>query len=342
MAAVRKRINKAGQVSYFVEIRKKGFPAQRSTFKKMSDAKAWASQIESDIQTGKIKTQIAASQHTLTETIDRYSKTILQQKKSAANQARQLNWWSDQIGVYALSEIKRDTIAQCRDKLLETKSAGTVTGYLAALSHLFTVAVNDWEWIDNNPVSRVSKPKLPKGRDRTLSDSEREKLLHACKLSSNKYLYTIVVLALSTGMRKSEILNLRWSDIDISKNQIILRDTKNGDKRNVPLFDKALELVKALKQTSNTELLFPGRNKAKPVLIDVPFVAAVKAANIDNFTFHDLRHSAATYALQSGAGYVELAALLGHKTLDMVKRYAHVTPNHAASIVQNMNSKIFK
>ena len=181
------------------------------------------------------------------------------------------------------------------------------------------------------------------GPDGKTIEGERTRLLNACKKSSNSDLHTIVVLALSTGMRQGEILNLRWPDVDLNNGRIILHETKNDERRVVPLLGHALELLKASSKVRrlDTDLLFPGRNPQKPVFIRAPWLEAVKVAGIENLKFHDLRHSAASYMLMSGASLGEIAELLGHKTLAMVKRYSHLSESHAAGVVARMNERIF-
>lgn len=166
----------------------------------------------------------------------------------------------------------------------------------------------------------------------------------ACKESRYEHLYTIVVLALSTGMRQGEILNLRWSDVDLNRGRMILHETKNGERRAVPLLGYAQELVNQLSKIRriDTDLLFPGRNPTSPVFVRIPWMAAIKLAKIEDFRFHDLRHSAASYLLMSGASLGEIAEILGHKTLQMVKRYSHLSESHAAGVVEKMNHQLFR
>ncbi len=152
------------------------------------------------------------------------------------------------------------------------------------------------------------------------------------KASRNPYLYTVVVLALSTGARRGELLGLQWSDIDLKRGALIFRETKNGQVRTVPLTGKALEL---LSQSRGTGLVFPtGIREA--------FESALRRAGIGNFRFHDLRHTFASYLAMSGASLSELAEALGHKTLSMVKRYTHLTEGHTRQVVARMNTAIFK
>lgn len=190
---------------------------------------------------------------------------------------------------------------------------------------------------------KVTKPKEPRGRVRFLCDDERISLLKACKESSNEYLYPVVVLALSTGMRQGEIMNLRWEDIDLFKGRITLHETKNGDRRTVPLKGHALELMQKLRfqQQRDLGLIFPGKKPNKPMDLRFPWEQALKKANIKNYRFHDNRHSCASYLLAQKATLAEIAEVLGHKTLQMVKRYAHLSEEHASTIVEQMNQQIF-
>jgi len=192
-------------------------------------------------------------------------------------------------------------------------------------------------------MAKVTRMREPRGRVRFLSDDERNRLLKACQDSPNPYLYAVVVLALSTGMRSGEIMGLTWDDVDLNQGRAILHETKNGERRVVSLGGKALELLKvhARIRRLDTALLFPGKNPAKPMDLRAPWLAALKAAEIEDFRFHDLRHSAASYLAMNGASLAEIAEVLGHKTLQMVKRYSHLSEAHTANVVARMNQAIF-
>lgn len=156
-------------------------------------------------------------------------------------------------------------------------------------------------------------------------------------------LYPVVVLALATGMRRGEVMNLRWPQVDLKRGRVLLRDTKNGTSRTLPLASVALEVVAALGRVRrlDTDLLFHGHDVTKPFALDNHWRAAVHKAGLQDFRFHDLRHSAASYLAMNGASTIEIAAVLGHKTLAMVKRYSHLSNSHTESVVAAMNQKIF-
>jgi integrase len=205
------------------------------------------------------------------------------------------------------------------------------------------VAVRDWQWLDENPLLKISKPAESRGRTRFLEKTELEQLLRACEASRNAHLHIVVVLAVSTGMRQGEILGLRRKDVDCEAGSIILATTKNDDIRIVPLAGKALALLRARLQQPGVpeDLVFPGRKPARPSEISVAWANAVKKAGLSDFRFHDLRHSAASFLVDCGATDVQIAAVLGHRTLQMVKRYAHLRNSIAAKKVAEMNALIF-
>jgi len=344
MANIRKRTNKDGSISYRVDVRLKGYPPQRATFRRLTDAKKWEQHTEAAIREGRYFKTTEARKHTLAEAIDRYQESVLPAKKDRKKQAAQLDMWKVEIGAYTLAEVTPSLLGEVRDKLAKDRSPATVVRYLAVISHLFTIAVNEWGWLEDNPMRKVRKPKEPRGRVRILSDEERKSLLDACKKSNKPYLHTVVVLALSTGMRQGEVMSLRWQDIDLNKGLITLHETKNDERRTVPLSGYALELLTEHSKVRrlDTDLLFPGKNPQKPLLIRSSWLAAIKKANISDFRFHDLRHSAASYLAMSGATLTDISAILGHKTLQMVKRYSHLTEQHTAKVVTAMNEKIFQ
>ena len=149
-------------------------------------------------------------------------------------------------------------------------------------------------------------------------------------MSRNSSLYTIVVLALSTGARRGELLSLHWSDVDLTREMLTFRKTKNGETRAVPLTGYALDVLsqRAQSRRRDTTLVFPNSTGTRPMSIREAFEYAVQRAGVMNFRFHDLRHSAASYLAMGGASLAEIAEVLGHKTLQMTKRYTHLTESH--------------
>ena len=357
MAAIETRRSADGTTGYRAKVRLKGFPSQSATFERKTDAKEWAKQTEASIREGRYFKTTEAKKHTIADFIDRYLCEIEKKNpKRFVDVKKLLNWWKKEVGAYLLSDLTRALIAEQRDKLLNStgrnvskgnlvqRSPSTVNRYMVALGHALTIAANEWEWIHENPMRKISKLPEPRGRVRFLDDDERERLLETCKTLTNPHLHTLVVLALSTGARHGELIKLRWGDIDWDRKVITLHDTKNKERRLLPLMHYARELMEAHHKTRSlaSDLVFPSpSNLMRPWDSRSSWLSALKKANIQNFRFHDLRHSCASYLAMNGASLAEIAEVLGHKTLQMVKRYAHLSEAHTAKVVQRMNERIF-
>jgi integrase len=342
MATFTKREAK-GKTVWGAQIRRKGQPSLSATFERLTDAKRWAARQEVAISEARAVPGSAARRHTVAEVVDRYRAAVLPQKrpKTIVNQQKHLGWWRDRIGYLRLSDVTPAIITDHRDLLAHDHAPATVKRYLAALSHAFTIAIREWQWMEDNPCKRVSKPSEPRGRVRFLTDEERQRLLGVCTASASRYLSLVVLIALSTGFRKGEILRLQWPDVDLTRGRLISHETKNSARRTVPLTGPALEQMRqhARVRRIDTQLVFPNTHGTKPLDIRTAWETALKQANVPDFRFHDLRHSAASYLAMSGASLAEIAEILGHKTLAMVKRYAHLTEAHTAGVVARMNAK---
>ncbi|NDH68656.1 MAG: site-specific integrase [Gammaproteobacteria bacterium] len=352
MAMIEERKSKSGAVSYRVKVRMKGHKPQEATFKRKTDAKNWASSIETAIRERRHFKCSEAKKRTVGELIDKYTASVLPQKSDSmkAAQATQLAWWKEKAGYYVLADFTTQVITALREELAsgitprgEKRTNSTVNRYLAALSHALSTASDEWEWLESNPMLKIKRHAENQGRVRYLDDDERIKLLDACKQSSNQQLYTIVVLALSTAMRKSEILNLTRKTVFLKEGFVILDKTKNGSRRRVPIIGYAHDLLlNQLKVARlDSDYIFSSKDGKKPIDIKRPWEVAIKRAGINDFRFHDLRHSAASYLAMNGASNRDLMEILGHRTLQMTSRYSHLSDSHVSSVVGNMNDKIF-
>lgn len=362
MAAIRERKDQNGKVSYQAQVRIQGYPPQSKTFLRKTDAKQWAIQTETEIRTGMTIRKSTASKHTVREMLERYRDNVLIDKANGGKDHKtHIAWWIDELGHYALSEVTTDLVTRSMDKLKKSKTRlgkspapATVLRYLMALSHAFNVARKQWNWCESSPVENVQRPKVKNERTRYLTDTEREALLHACKNSPNADLYLVVLLAISTGMRKGEIMGMRWQDIhtapDQSFTRVHLTKTKNDKARSVLLTSPALELLEerrtklldGLQAKTATGLIFPGGvHEDQPVDLRKPWGSALQAAGIEEFRFHDLRHTTASYLAMNGASLLSISKVLGHQTTKMTERYSHLATSHIDEVVRSMNQKKF-
>ncbi len=345
MAAINKHTDAKGQIAYRVRVRLKGQPVQSATFKRLTDAKKWAQQTEAAIREGRYFNMTESHRRTLAELIDRYLVRVLPEKRQSTQTAQRVHlaWWKDEIGALSLAQVDAPRIADCRDKLTdEGRTPATANRYMAALSHCLTYAKKDLQWITSNPCLDVRKGKETRGRVRFLSGDERTRLLDACKQSSCKALYPAALLAVSTGMRRGEQFSLTWRTVDTQTGRIILEDTKNGERRTAIATGPALDELRKLAKVRriDCDLVFPGQRKT-PIILTKPWYAALKAAEIEDFRWHDLRHSFASELAMSGATLAEIAEAMGHKTLAMVKRYSHLTEGHISKVVERMTARVF-
>ena len=348
MAQIREHILKNGKKSFFVRIRLKGSPDQTASFERLTDAKIWIQQTEAAIREGRYSATARSKKHTFSDLVDRFIENTIHLKvKNERYYKTQLGWWRDKIGNILLAEITPALIIEYRDMLAQTKtvrgakkSNATVNRYMAALSSAISTAVKEWGWMEDNPVRKVSKLKEPRGRVRYLSDEERGRFLDACKESQNLDLYTVVILSMSTGGRQNEIWGLRWSNVDLKNGFVTFEDTKNNEPRSVPIQGLALELIEERSNKTSGGLVFPSMTDPKRHFdFRRPFQMALKAAQIEDFRWHDLRHCTASYLVMSGVDMRTVAEILGHKNLQMTQRYSHLSPAHLKDAVAKMNNK---
>ncbi|MGK2905955.1 MAG: tyrosine-type recombinase/integrase [Desulfuromonadales bacterium] len=351
MGVIDERKTKEGKPNFRARVRLKGYPQQVATFSRKTDAKKWIQETETFIRDGRYFKTVEAKKHTFGNMIDKYIRDVIPNRsKGKDKQIALVTWWKGELGEYCLADVTSSMIGEQRDRLLREKtyrgsprSPATVVRYLAALSHVYSVAVKEWEWLESNPVRRVRKPTEPRGRVRFLNEVERKSLLAECFQSDNKLLYPIVILAISTGMRQGEIFRLKWADIDFKRHQLVIHETKNNERRVVPIVSvahKALKEYGKVRQL-DSEFVFPAAVQSGGQVIRKAWASALEKAKITDFRFHDLRHSAASYLAMNGATLAEIAEVLGHKTLAMVKRYAHMSDAHTMKVVERMNEHIF-
>ena len=342
LATFTKRKTKDGKIRWRVRVRFQGYPDLTKTFRTKEEAQTWAIHQESQIKLGKNVPTVEQRRRTLSDLIDRYIEEVIPIKdhnKDRKKTEAQLRFWKEQLGPIALIHLSPDMIAKCRDQLLDQVQKPTVNRYLAALGGALKHGRKEWRWLIDDPMRDVGRFKETSGLERVLTDTERQILLKECE--SNPPLYLAVFLALSTGMRRSEIRFLTWDQIDLEKQFIYLEATKNGLHRNVPLSEKAFELLTLhkLQRDKDSEFIFPSRTKSTgPWDWQNAFATVRERVGLEDLRFHDLRHCAASYLAMSGCTAPEIASILGHKTLVMVQRYTHIADQHNKKILQRMNN----
>jgi len=346
MATYRKRTSASGEDIFQVQVRLRGFPPQVASFARITDARKWAAATESAIREGRYFKTVEGKKHTFADLADRYATQVIPRKKHTRMGLNHLVFWKSKLGHYLLSDITPALLIEMREHLQNGKrSDTTVNRYWATLSHAFTLASTEWQWCEDNPCRKIRKFKEPRGRMRYLSEDERDRLLEACRLKRNPDLYHAIVLSLATGARHGEIMKVQWHQIDFRRRVITLFETKNDEVRLLHLSDPVLDILHERHRTRrlDSELVFPQIvNPKRPADLRRQFENVLEECQITNFRWHDLRHTAASYLAMDGASLAEIAEFLGHKTLEMVKRYTHLSQPHTAKIVDSMNKAMFK
>lgn len=301
------------------------------------------------------------------DAIDRYLREVTPTKKPTTQRVEKLRAESLKVyfGKYSLAAINEDIVAEFRDhrltekwqrnprkrgaetkdqKWIEGKSANTVRLDLALLGHLFTVAIREWRLgLVRNPVSNIRKPSPCNGRDRRLTPDEEKNLRAAVGAHSNPMLRWIFEIAIETGMRSSEITSLRLSQVDAKRRLVRLRNTKNEDARTVPLsILAASNFAAAIANPTRPEgcdLVFfgePGKDGVRrPYNFNKVWLNIEAKLGIADFRFHDLRHEAVSRFVEAGLSDQEVAAISGHKSMQMLRRYTHL---RAEDLVKKLDS----
>ena len=271
---------------------------------------------------------------------------------------QRLGWWSAQLGAVRLDEVTDDHLHVAIESLTgqaaryyagkdadghaihkakrKPIAPATLNRYAASISAVFTwairrrVAPKGWD----HPGRRIERRPENNEKTRFLSGDERDRLLSACKASKWPRLYLLVLMALTTGARKGELQGLRWPDVDLAQRLAHVGRTKNGDPRALPLVPAVVEELQRFKPDNNTGLVFlSARHPGQAYAFEPMFHEAMRVARIKGVTFHTMRHSCASMLAQSGATLLEIADVLGHRQLQMTKRYSHLTTTHKTAMV---------
>lgn len=340
-------------VKFRARFRRKGYPEVFKTTSDLISAKRWLAEQERSILIGELHpTAMIGNKHTFSDAVNRYKEEELPKKgNDAKNRLYHLISFEKHLGKLKFSSIRASDIKDAllsieKDKAKDGKqlAPATIVRYLASISHLFSMAWKEWEWISENPIKKISKPSVSNARQRYLSHDELSRLLKETKKSKCPILLTTTVLALSTGMRDGEIMGLKIGDIKKDQQLIILRKSKNGEPRFIPLKGYAYTLLlEHLSENSNpNSLLFPSPDDPKrPYDTRSAWRLALKRAGIKDFRRHDLRHTTASYHRMNGKGLHDIGSLLGHKDARSTARYAHISTEYKSKMVEELDQELF-
>jgi integrase len=310
-------------IGWQVRVRKKGYPLQVKTFDKKAQAQVWARQIETEMDRGIWQDRGEAERTTVNDLLDRFAREILPTKRGDAGKVMPyIRALKAGLGEKALAALSSRDVAEYRDARLSTGlKSQTVRHDLSLLSRAIKQGMMEWGIAlpAGNPVLNVRMPAPSRPRDRRLIGDEEERMLNALSDCENAYMRPLMLFALETAARLGELLDLRWKDIDFSKKIAVLYDTKNGEDRTIPLSTPAFAVLHSLPRDLAGRV-FPISESA----VEQAWRRARKRAAIEDLHFHDLRHEATSRLFEKGLNPMQVAAITGHKTLQMLKRYTHL------------------
>lgn len=342
-----------GPYQWEASVRRKGFPQERKTLESKKEAQDWAREVERAMRLGQYVPMGKSEKAIFGDLIDRYAREVSPSKKNCTSETQILARIKARLGQYSLVAITSELVCKVRDELVDGgRAASTVNHYLNAISVVIDMAIKEWGYpMSANPVANVSRPAQPNGRDRRLLPGEEKRILRECRRYRNPVLEPLVCLALETAMRQGELFGLVWENIDFKKSVAMLRDTKNGEDRSVPLSPEAVLLLTKLRSPSEgVTVLTRGKVfRANTAATRIAFMRAIERARkkylaaceragveadpriLVDLTFHDLRHEATSRLFERDVfDMMEISSITGHKTLSMLKRYTHLRAENLA------------
>ena len=315
MASIRKRGGK-----YHAQVRKSGYPPLTKTFSTLTTAKRWASTTEADMERN--LHVVIPDKTLLRELLERYEEDVSPLHKSHQVEKYRLKTLQTHLGDQRVSMLSPALICKYRDTRLRAVSPASLKRELVILSSVLNTAIKEWGInLQNNPVSMVSLPKVGNGRDRRLEFGEEEKLL-----SVSGELKRIIIVALETGMRRGEILNIKKSHIDFARQTLLIPLTKTDTPRTIPLSSRAIEALRAQLRGSQNVITIEETTLFSYTArgLSGAFLRLCRKHKLDNLHFHDLRHEATSRFFEKGLNPVEVATITGHKDTRMLMRYTHL------------------
>lgn len=339
-------IRKLKSNRYQVQIRLKGFEPVFRSFNTRKDALNFVKAVEADTELLRKLGKAPALIPTFSEFVSKY---MAQYSGKDPSTVGRLNWWCEQFGNQPLTKIDEFMVDDGLNRLSRSGLTGsTVNRYKSSLSAVFIYFIQHPDYKRTgytNPVRKESVGRFRENpsKDRFLNQSEQQALLATCRVSNWPRLYLLVLMALTTGARKGELLNLRWQDVDLADRTAFLAMTKNGKPRKLPLTTNVVqELMKF--RSLLTDRVFPASYITKDRSITElgafdpkkPWVIALKAAGIQDCRFHDLRHTAASNLVKAGRTLFEVGILLGHSSPVMTQRYSHLAIEDTRSMVDKV------
>ena len=314
MATVRKTPNGTWQVI----IRRKGLPQKSKTFKKKADADRYGRNTEAAIEQGVFVDRSRASIITCSELLAQYVNDVVQYKPCYAVDRYLIKPLIASLGSYTLDTLTPQVLSQYRDERLRTLTGSSVKRELGFIQRAINYAIKDLgiRLAEGNPISLIRMPKENPPREKIPSDTELDMILGT--VSPN--MIPLIEFAIETCMRRSELLRVKWADVDFDRRVLLIPISKNGRSRRIPLTTKAVCILKGLNESDAGPFQF------HPDSVSTAFSRACKRVQVDGIVFHSLRHLGITRLFNRGLSIMEVSSISGHLDVRMLRRYTHIQP----------------
>lgn len=307
------------------QVRRRGMKPRCKSFDTKLEAEKWARDLEAQVDRfGMAPDTKILESTTLGDLLERYQREVSPMKRGAAQEIQRIDVLRRHDLAYrTMIGLSQQDIASFRDERLQSVAPSTTVRELAILSHVLEVAIRDWGLpLAKNVVKLVRRPVIRNERSRRLTGDEEQRLLDGCDAGKIPYFRTLLTLAIETGMRRGELLGLKWSDVSHNRRVISLAMTKNGTSRDVPLSQRAFDALMEWKSRAGIDqsTVFP----MKAGSLEQAWYRLLKRVGITGLRFHDLRHEGVSRLFERGLNMIEVSSISGHKELRMLKRYTHL------------------
>lgn len=331
MPTIRKRANK-----WQAQVRRAGYPPLSKSFTTKSDAVAWAREKERTIDRGELPMDVKQRKRTtISDLLMRYEIEITPKKRGATFELSRIRQMlMHPMSRTSLNNVTGSTIAQYRDDRLKVVKSASVRRELVILRHVFEIAICEWGMpIQENPVKRTRMPEDARPRERRLVGDDHSKLNEQLDHRSPWYLRPLIILLIETGMRRGELLSLRWRDIDFAERTARILWTKTNQPRTIPLTPVAMQTLERMNR--HCERVFPVSANA----VRLAWERLRIRSGLPDLRLHDLRHEAISRFFELGLTTEEVASISGHKEPRMLSRYTHLQPARIANKLISLSIK---
>jgi integrase len=298
------------------QVRKTGYPTQTRSFDLRAAAVAWGQEVETSMNRGAFAGNTTKQSTTVRDVLERYLAEESTKKAYSAADVSRAKPVLAALGAYHVHKLTHTHLADFKRSRLALRSPQTVTHELNLLHRAYVIASTEWGIVLPNGIPKTSRPTLPRSNGTRIRPSQIELIVKATESEQLKH---IVPFAIETAMRRSELMSVRWEQVDLERRSIFLIRTKNGQSRTIPLSTAALKVLHSIPRKTTGPVFTLAASS-----VSQAFQRAVERAGLDHVRFHDLRHEATSRLFERGLNVIEVARITGHITLSMLDRYTHL------------------